>query len=81
MTTTPQEPSGQEDPQSRVDEPPERIPDSEETVSGDNDPEAEAPERAPDPGDVAQDQPGVDPTWRQHAQDPAEGRDDPELPG
>jgi hypothetical protein len=80
MTTTPQEPGEQEDPQTHVDSPPDRVPSSEETVSGDNDPEASAPERAPDPGDTEQDLPGIDPSWRQHAQAPAEGPDDPDLP-
>jgi len=78
MTTSPQEPLEQEDPQTHVHGEPDRIPSTEETLDaggGNGDEPDLRPDIAPD--ETEQDMPGVDPDW---PQEPAE-QDDPELPG
>jgi hypothetical protein len=69
MTTTPQEPSEQEDPQTHLSHAPDRIPSAEETVHGDEAP-GQGREREQLDDEAAEHesaQPGVDPDWPQQA--------------
>ena len=69
MTTTPQEPGEQDDPQTHVHTPPEQVPSSEDTVHGDEEP-GQGREREQLDDEAAEHegaQPGVDPDWPQQA--------------
>ncbi len=70
MTTTPQEPSEQEDPQSHVHRPPDRIPDAEDTLEGGGalPEESSGPQLDQEAAEhESEQQPGVDPDWPQQA--------------
>ena len=71
MTTTPQEPAPQEDPQTQVDNPPDHVPSSEDTVADDPGTDADAGGAREPLDDAVADregsQPGVDPDWSQEA--------------
>ena len=74
MTTTPQEPSEQDDPQTHLHREPDHIPSSDETVGDDAGTGTDAdvrPDLAHDATPETQEQPGVDPDW---PQEPATGR-------
>ena len=69
MTTTPQEPGEQDDPQTHLHTPPEEVPSSEATVHGDEAPGQGREREQLDDGAAEHEsaQPGVDPDWPQQA--------------